>query len=529
MELYTDVETKSSSVKKVNFSVVEHNDINITFETPFTITLGTNAINIFKPINEYIISVFSEDDKDKLFDLYSKAKTYLDPLSNPDCTEDQISHYDDANYLIHKLVPICNEILDLFNFDNLQYFLNYDKVYLDVPKSVEEAAEKGDYPPETTIYKEDYVNILKMIIYIRPIFPIIVNFINNVRTNVNEEYLYIVSGELFENNYIFKSLPGFNRLKLYMKSMQVSNETSKELDMLAEQHYNDFLIFKTLITKLFPTQIPSMDKTRNLSVLIYGGSRGLKGDKIITSPIYEKGWGDEEDKRSMFESLKIKAAVNQHHEMAQAEYFLIGVLDEYNNQVYPNPFEIQCKGLEINNPKLVKKFYDLIPDEWDFRLENHITTLGQLSFFGKISPEIVFSLDYDQLKSYMALAQAKLYEMGFNRLSLLMTSVFYESGVSTNTLDIFNLSKEERDKIASICYITTSDKTTTRNRAVEAVVKFLNGISSNSLVSTINLDMLTDGENNILNKEYVKGINYEVDIIRDIKDEFINLVMLVNQ
>lgn len=532
MLIYTDTgKGKNVSLAKIHLTYVKYKGETLEFLTEVKLQLGMNTVNLYNPINDYVNTIFNEEKKETLFNLYKKAHEVFNPINIEDkeIRENYLDNLNNPQFLVHVLKPIVKDILDLIDYNQITHFitLSEDNI-LEVPPAVEEAANKGEYPEESTIHANDYKNIIKMIMYLRPIFPIILNFIDNINKFANKEYVEIMAGELFEDNYTLKNSPGYNKLTVFMKYKQMDNQVSKELDVLSGQNYVKYVIFNTIINRLLPAQLPSMDKSKNLSKLIYGGSQGLNSSKKISSPIFPGGGSSSEDKdkRSILESFKVKARVNQHKEMAQCEYFLMGVMDEYNNLYEQNIFEIQCMGLGINNRLLVEKLYHLIPNEWDFKLEEHISVLGQLVFFGKVSPEIVYSLDYNQLKAYMALAQAKLFEMGYPNLSVLMTAMFSTDEIATNVNDIFSLTKEDKASLLEICYITDDDKHATRNRAVEATTNFLESLGSYSLVSTISKDMLISGD--ILNKEFVFGKTYLVDIDRIIKEEFISLVNVVN-
>lgn len=507
---------------------IEHKNKVLEFGGDGTIKGGDNTHDLFNCFHEYV-QMLDDSKVDKLFELYGSALLILNPTHNPEikAPDEYLIKNRDYNFLIDRLKPIVNEIIELINPTKLYYFISQSPEYLETPPNLEYARNKGDYPMEMTIDSEEYKELVKLVLLLRPLYPIINALIKHLEDQkITKDYKEVIAGKLISDNPHLVESRGWNKMISYINyTFKTKGIGNQKVEIITEDKYTAHAIYKTLFTRFLVFLIPSQIKERNLAKFLWSGVRQFEdGGSIIRD---KKGIKDEAgDKRSVMELYQLQEDIKSSDEIAECEFFSFGLYDEDDNPRTKDRFKHQCNALGIKNPKLVDSCFDIIPNAWDFELRQHAVILCQLVFIDNVSYQITNSLEYEQLLCYMALAQVKLFEMGYPNLAVIVTATYNPSIPRHDSAKFTSLDLGERALVESICDVHVGKGDSEgQNEAVLACNEFLREFYSKGWESTIELGMLND-KNSMTTA--AKGHLYEVDLNKDIKEEFIRLVLEVN-
>lgn len=519
---------KAAKTKFVGIDI-EHNGEVIRFKADGSVKGGKNDHDLFQCFNSYLNIQMEESDKDKIFELYRKALFVLEPSVEGHKTqfEEYLQNNLNKDFLISKLVPIINDILDIVKPEKLSYFIDSEGIYTEIPHDLDMNQNRGDYPDAKTIGHNDYRNLVKFILIFQPVFPIINAFITHLDTqNITRSCKEAVAGELIKHNRYLVKNPSWEKILGYIRyDVDNKNINNLKVDININNNFIENTAFKLMFTRFLVFLIPTPDKTKNLAKQIFNGIRqidtegGTFNDKRLAGD-------DNTDKRSNIEMYQLYEEVKSADETADAEFFTFSLYDEEDNPRYTDRFKYQCQALGIKDEKMVEMCFDLIPNNWKFELRDHIVQLVQLALVDEISPQLIDSLDYQQLMVAMALSQVKLHEMGFPHLALLVTTIYDKTIPRADGGKFDNLDSEERKAILDICQVDQArGDTLVMNEGVDAASTFLREVFSKGWSSTIELGLLDDHK---AIQSAIHGTMYEVELGREIKEEFLSLIQVQN-
>ena len=505
------VETNRSSKKTIDRIIITYNEKVIKFTGRAAIKLEKDIeANLFDCFNEYVNSILDKDQKLALFDLFFEANTVVNS-----------GKFSDYKTEVSKLIPIVENIYKIINQEKYVSFIQYSR-HLVIPKNLTLPSTRGEYPEETTINESHYADIVKTTFMIRVVYPIIFGLLYRFDALLGSEYAEYYTGILIKDNQYIKSMAGWIKLVTYFRSsFGKRGVPSQSLDVTSMEFYVEKIIFKTIFTRLCCAVIPETDEERNIANLISGVVKQSESSNNIYRKKEASG-GDDEDGRSIYEKYQIAEEVNSADEETMAEYFSFGLFDETEKERRTNRFHYQCKGFGIKQEALVERVYDNFPTTWDFDLGQHIVKLLQLTFMGEISPPVYEACDYTQLLCAIALAQVKLTEEGYKHLPSVLGAIHDPNGNRT-VLDVVRLSTEDREELESICNIqakNTDERSS--NEAVIAATQFLDTFGNGIWQSNLEIGVLDEPE---VYQRVKKGMLFPLEITKDIKNEFMHLVM----
>ncbi len=524
------IKLNPSAKTQYNGIVVAFRGEEVLFKGGGALHCGGNDINLFDCFNEYAESLSSEAKED-LFECFQDAKMILDPQSdeegNPPPEELMLNNHK-YHYLVAKLEPILIKMIDLIRPLNYEYFI-VQNGFAEPPPNLDTYYSRGEFPAETTINADSYRDLAKFTLVMRPIFPIISEMLDKAEEIAGKDYKDVVTGNLITGIPFLMNHPGWKKLVEYVEySYSARGRTINplRLEIISEDRYANHAVFKALFSRLCLSHIPSQLPTKNLAKSLYSIVRQFDAIQTQIRDKKPTGMDESNQKRSMYEIYQLKENVNAADESAQAEYFSFGLMDENDKPRLMDRFKYQCMGLGIESEQVVDALYELIPDNWRFELCPHMVKLLQLAFADDISYNIVHALEYRQLMPALALAQAKLHQMGFVNLSVLMTAIPDPEEDRTSTESIYSLSSDERKSIESLCDVVKGKgDTTSDNEAVAAAMEFFNDLGKHAWQSTIEPGMIGDEE---AMRTAVRGRLHKVEINREIKEEFLTLIAQVN-
>lgn len=522
-----EFQTTHATISQFKGIAITHKGETISFSAHSKTHCGTTKDNLFVHINEYLESV-PEPRLDGIFDIFKQAKRIIDPdyAMTAGVDDELLRNHRNYSYLIDRLVPLIRELYQLVDIRNFTYYLKQSGVCAP-PQGLKETVARGEYHAEQTINPTEYEQIAELTLLMRPCFPIVSGMMQKAKEITGDEYKEVVTAGLFKDFTAFTHHHGWEKIRNYMNYFYSSNGVnSLQLSLISEDSYINHAVYSALFSRLGSTHIPSRDPSKNIAKSLYSVAKQYSAP---SSRIREKkltAKDEQNEKRSLYEIYFLKEEVSSADEEAHAEYFSMGLFDNEDNPVYENRFDIPCMGLQISRPDLVEWVYDQIPTNWEFELQPHIFKLLQLAFNDGISYNIYLSLDHVQLMSAMSLATVKLHEMGYPKLATLLCTVYDPTQPRSLTDEIFSLDGSEKDMLESLCAVYRGQSgLSTENEAVIAVNDFLRELGNGQWSSIIEPGMLDDAE---VMRNADLGDLFEVELDRELKAEFLNLVKEVN-
>lgn len=515
-----NIDMKRTSKKTIGSMIVSFGEERVVFSGKVSIKLervlkDKNDIeaNLFDCMNEYINGVMDQSQQKSLFNLYKRAHAIV---------ENEI--YRNYNEELLDLKPIVDRILTVIDTNKFIGFIRYSK-HLVIPKDLEAAANKGDYPVETTITDKDYIELVMLAFIVRTVYPIIFGLISRFAASMGSDASELICGDLLKDNRRINNLLGWEKLKTYVSySFSKQGLPSKVDSVTSMENFVDKVFFNALFSRLCCSVIPETEDKKNLATTINATVRNHEnGGSIFRAK--DKSIGAEDDKRSIFDKYQVQETVKTSDQVMQAEFFSFGLFDENDDEKHRDRFKYQCLALNIDNPELVEEVYDKLPRGWNFFLHDHIHKLLQLTYFGEVSPFIFEACDYNQLMAAIALAQVRLSERGYSYLPSLLGAVDNPSG-TRQLADSLRLNTEDKEYLASICDIQNKNSEgRSFNEALLSATEFLELFGNGKWVSNLEYGVL---DNPDVYKRVKTSELFELEIETEVKIEFMNLIHEIN-
>lgn len=516
------IESTRSSKKTLDGVVVSYNGQTLRFNGKATIKLersfksaGDDAeeANLFDCQNEYIENTFTKEQKIALFNCYQRG---YDVVEN--------GKFSDYQSEISKLVPIINDIFEIINPDKFFYFIQVSR-HLVVPKELSVAASKGDYPEETTLLEKDYIELAKMTFLVRTVYPVLFSLLARFEDLMGGGYNELVAGKLLKDSPHVKHTAGWNRLVQYVQFTFTKHGVPQQsVNVASMEHFMERVVYRTIFNRLCCAVIPETEEGKNIATAISAEVRQCEASTGVYKR-KEASYDADDDKRSHYEKYQISETVNSAKEAAQAEWFSFGLYDEEDRPRFNNRFMHQCKALGIKQEQLVDQVFDNLPTIWDFELGQHIVKILQLTYMGKLSPNIYYACSYEQLMAAIAIAQVWLAERGYYYLPSVLGAVPTEDGVRT-LADVMKLNTEDREALDAICDVQAkNNEGRSNNEAVLAAAEFLDNFGNGIWKTNLELGVLQEPE---VYGRVKKGSLFPLEITKEIKEEFMRLIIESN-
>lgn len=465
--------------------------------------------NLFSCMNEYVESVLATEQKIELFKLFDRAHSIVDS-----------GKFYDYNTEIARLKPLCDGIWELVNVDKFAAFVQ-NSSYLKIPKNLSEAASKGDYPIQTTITDQDYVNLVKFAFVVRCVYPIIFGLLYRFEEQMGGGFSEIVAGELIKDNPSITRMAGWEKLNTYFRFSFGKRDVPTQIDGGGSgDTFIDKVLYSAIFNRLCCAVIPETEYDKNIANSINGAVKQHETSATF-KPKEDRPGVDEEDKRSNFDKYGITEDVKESDQESEAEFFSFGLFDEKDQPRFVDRFKFQCLALGIKNERLVEQVYDNLPINWDFDTHNHILRLLELTYMEVVSPFIWEACDYTQLMAAIVLAQVKLSEQGYKYLPSLLGAIHDPNGVRSLSEGL-KLSDDDKNYLASICDVQSrNSENRGYNEALLAADDFLTQFGNGTWQSNLEFGVLDDP---VIYDRVSAGDLFSIEIENDIKNEFMTLI-----
>lgn len=470
--------------------------------------------NLYDCFNEYITSVLTPEKQLRLFKLFEKAHNIVENGKFYDYHEE-----------LGRLNPITDDIIEMVGVEKYCGFIQNSR-HLKIPKGLSEAASKGDFPVETTITDNDYVNLVKLAFVVRIIHPIVFGLLHRLNERMGVGYSGVVAGQLIKDNFYIKRMFGWEKLKTYFEFSFSKKPTPTQIDGGGNtESFVEKVLFSAVFDRLCCAVIPETERDKNIANTINGAVRQHESSVSFRSKEDRGGGSDTEDKRSTYDQYNITEKVKASDIEGETEYFSFGLFDENEKPRYVDRFKHQCIGLGIKNEKLVEKVFDNLPPNWDFELNDVNQQLISLVFSSAVSPFIWDECEYIQIMAALALGQVKLAELGYTYLPSLLGIVHDPEGVRT-LAEGLKLTNENKNYLASICDVQSrNSENRGYNEVLLAVDRFFTELTNKAWKSNLEYGVLDDPK---IYDRVSTGSLFSIEVENEIRVEFMDLIQKVN-
>ncbi|QDB70476.1 hypothetical protein CF8_0065 [Aeromonas phage CF8] len=518
-----------SGKRRIDSIIVSHGNEKIEFRGTATVNGGDATQELFEFLNEFFEGS-NPVQIDKLFDLFKQGKRVLQPgYFEEEETHDLMSLRAsglDYQFLTEKLQAIIKEMYAIISPNDIAYAASVTGRTV-APKDLMQMASLGDYPEETTINNEKYSELVKLAFAAQLSYPLVHQLLDQINEVTGKDYQYAVAGGMISHIGYLPEMTGWKIMDTYIRASCARQEARRNTcSVVSDARYVDHIVSKGLYNKLCLSFIPSKVKDKNLSKELNSLVEGeIRKDQTVKFTSFSESRKGSED-QSIPESYRIAQAVNGTDESALCEYFSFGMFNEKDEPIYSDFFKHQAIGLGIQDQELAEKLYNSLPTVWNFRFTNIQYQLLQLVFVEDINYYLYPAMDYRQLLAAICLAQVKLFEMGYERLAILLCAVRNENGPMAYMADEFKLNTKEREELCALSYMYDGQNTaTTDNYMVIATQSFLDELAASSWESNIEPGLLGD---RVFVNAMSSGDMYLVDLVPEIKKELVDFIKKTN-
>lgn len=372
---------------------------------------GLSVTGVFGDINGYWASLPSEKQA-LIFDVYRRIS-------------EAISNIVDAMMLKVKLVEYVSELYRHTPYEDFSKWVTGNIMIHTPPEMRDTYAEleiakrstAGDDYSATTYLRQEYIDLVKLAIFFKPMVPIWAEYAIAFDTSSGKSNFREYNAMSLIMNTEINRLPAMDRLRVYMSaSIPTSdNSFSALLGGLGSSEVPDWLMSSVMIRKICLIDTKILSTNNITSVLYHSTANTLKSMKrwftgTVKDKTATKVIGDDGEETPFAENYKIKqdksdADLRIRSVYTQAMERVILKVDETIDKTI-------IRAVKRNNASAMK---DFIPTEGQM-------TLLAWAVSPAISVHAISHLDRQSLMSTMLAGQAILWHWGFYDLALLLTS-----------------------------------------------------------------------------------------------------------
>lgn len=409
---------------------VEHKGNVVYFNNGKT---GTRTLNIPSSTNSedvlrYINVVFENltaEQQTLIFDAYRRIREIMDTVI-------------DVSMVARNLTSVVTDLYSHLKYDDVVDIVKR-KIHIHVPPKVVERYEDMEISERsqenrnylvTTYLRSDYVKLVTMAIFIKPMIPIWSEYIRMSEASTSKStYRESIAMNLISKTEIMKLEP-FDRLRDYIRANMNTvmtqggrrpNTTTAVLGGLGTSELPDWLLAKTIVRKLIFIELSTADDNSSVISIIYKNvesemaslSRKFKGE--VRPRKKPHGDRDDSEDKSVLEIYKMQ----QEH--SDGDILVTPIYMEKSIEEIASKFE-QLMGVELDRTTLMD-FYIITSEN-----RKHILTDAQMTILGWIVHPLIHirGLDYINLDAFAklkAIAQTYLWVEGFKEMALLLTAL----------------------------------------------------------------------------------------------------------
>ena len=454
--------------------------------------------NLYKQINEYV-AMLPEYTQREIYDIFYEVYN-----------NDHKQNYSDINFVIDLENKIAR-VSELLNYNNFKLWIASKENELYFPETVQ---DEYIYDPdmnttkEKTYVKHEYRDLISLIIFIRAISPLYIDFYNYIKQITTHYYYKIFM--LFVRSDIYTS-PEVEKLKRYIEVNQqtlIGNTKNEQLIITAGLSDDDIL--DSLVSEIIFNKLISIDffgtKCNIVSFIFqtikYKGnfvtsdSSAIRGKTTVNDP-------NKED-ISYFEDYR-KTSNIPIGTIVEIQHALSNIKSLVRNLGYSN-FDYALYEQELSNVKfLMDKGIDKI----------QIYLLGW--FLNKfINPRSLYYIEYRKLVELLLLAKVILLQHDHKFIAMFLSSYKTSEGNYVNIIIRNTLNKNIIKRLNEYYgFVMEEDKPSVIEKTIIEV--------SREIVNNLWIPVGTPEQL----KEVVNSENY-LDIPNNINDIICSYVEFIN-
>ena len=366
----------------------------------------SDMFNLYNQINEYVATL-PEYIQKEIYDVFYKVYS-----------QDYRQNYADVNYII-KLENKIAKVSELLNYNNFKMWMSYKESQMIIPENI-----RSDYiydpdmntTEEKTYIKHEYRDLISLIIFIRALSPLYLDFYVYIKQLTSHYYYKIFM--LFIRSDIY-NCPEIDKLKRYIEANQITLiGNTKNEHLIINAGLSDDDILDSLVSEIIFNKLLTIDffsKKCNIISFIfqtikYKGSFITSDSVVIRSKTTVAGGDNNKEDMSYFEdyrktsSIPIGTVVEIQHSLSNID-FLVNALGHSN-------FDFAMYERELQHvPILVESKLD----------KTQIYLLGW--FISKIiNPRALYYIEYKRLVELMLFAKVVLMTNGQEFIGMLLSS-----------------------------------------------------------------------------------------------------------
>lgn len=378
----------------------------------------SNIYNLYNQINEYVVTLPLYTQKEIYDEFY---KVY---------SQEYKQNYTDINY-IFKLEHKIAKISELLNYNNFKLWMAHKEDQMIIPENI-----RSDYvydpdmntTEEKTYIRHEYRDLISLIIFIRALSPLYLDFYTYIKQITNHYYYKIFM--LFIRSDIY-NCPEIEKLKRYIEANQITLiGNTKNEHLIINAGLSDDDIFDSLVSEIIFNKLLTIDffnKKCNIISFIfqtikYKGSFITSDSVVIRSKTTVASGDNNKEDMSYFEdyrktsNIPIGTVVEIQHSLSNID-FLINALGHSN-------FDHAAYERELQNvPILTKSKID----------KTQTYLLGW--FISKIiNPRALYYIEYKRFVELCLFAKVVLMSNGHEFIGILLSSIRSKEATYVNVL-----------------------------------------------------------------------------------------------
>lgn len=451
---------------------ITHDGVELVFQVKFLGASKKNDIegtNSFDPINA-IVSRWTRERQDAIFALYSKAFTVITTSTS----------VGSLNAGTRAVVNEFAKHLDLFEIR--EWFLRYSDLH--IPDSVNKDTHdnlESKWTPELTYLKDDYIDLVALVLAFRFILPIWGEYIVagcDDKENFDPKWKAFYALRLLSRTHLYQS----NAMGRLFKYVEASIKKDMPVDSaimfgVSTEDTVEWVSSLLILTRLSVGDVRGREDTINLIACMYSFIRTKLANLSTTmngevKHKLEATNGAEESKISKYESFR-SATELSIGDVATIDHFL-------------NPYKVLGR-MRPNIPQevIAEAIAEFINIDYVDLLDSQMTLIKWVlgsEFKGK-------TIQYASIdKQYIAMliAQIILWHDGYKDLSILVSArTRSQQGISMATVPITTALKNEIKRLYPYPKRGCSKQQAAQNQALSIINEIANELSSRTWYTTV--------------------------------------------
>lgn len=379
--------------------------------------------NLYDQINEYVITLPLHTQKE-IYDVFFKV--YANEYKR---------NYSDPNFVV-KLEHNIAKVSQLLNYENFKLWIRHKESLMIIPETVKDSYT---YDPdmntteEKTYVRHEYRDLIGLIVFIRALSPLYIDFYNYIKAVTNHYYYKIFM--LFIRSDIYTS-PEIEKLKRYIEVNQMTLiGSSKNEHLIITAGLSDDDILDSLVSEIIFNKLLTIDffnKKCNIISFIFQTIK-YKGSFVTSDSVVIRSKTTINDPS--------KDDISYFEDYRKTSNIPIGTVVELQHAVSDVRLLAQSLGYHDFDYDLYQKEMEHVRTLMDRKIDKvQIYLLGW--FLNQvINPRALYYIELRKLVELMLFAKVVLLQRNQKFIAMLLSSYKTTEGDFVNIIVRNNLNK----------------------------------------------------------------------------------------